>query len=169
MHDVAPPDETARKSALTAGFTLIELAVVLVIIGFIVGGVLVGQDLIRAAQVRAQITQIEQFNTAANTFRSKCGYLPGDVTATAASACGLKPRGQYAGEGAGNGIIEGIYGNSAGQNIGFAEQGGETAMFWVDLSATGPISGQFNTATATTAPNGGCLWRIANWPGCGGF
>ena len=42
-----------------AGFTLIELSIVLVIIGLIVGGVLVGQELIRAAFVRAQITQIE--------------------------------------------------------------------------------------------------------------
>jgi prepilin-type N-terminal cleavage/methylation domain-containing protein len=47
------------------GFTLIEMAVVLVIIGLIVGGVLVGQDLIRSAGERAQITQIEKFNQAA--------------------------------------------------------------------------------------------------------
>ena len=37
-----------------AGFTLIELSIVLVIIGLIVGGVLVGQDLIAAAQTRRQ-------------------------------------------------------------------------------------------------------------------
>ena len=34
-----------------AGFTLIELSIVLVIIGLIVGGVLVGQDLIKAAEI----------------------------------------------------------------------------------------------------------------------
>ena len=44
-HAVAPPpDESALNAALRAGFTLIELSIVLVIIGLVVGGVLVGQD-----------------------------------------------------------------------------------------------------------------------------
>jgi len=47
-----------RKSL--KGFTLIELSIVLVIIGLIVGGVLVGHDLIRAAGVRATISQVEK-------------------------------------------------------------------------------------------------------------
>lgn len=60
------------------GFTLIELAIVLVIIGLIVGGVLVGRDLIRAAEIRATIKQLEDFNSAANAFRTKYNCLPGD-------------------------------------------------------------------------------------------
>jgi prepilin-type N-terminal cleavage/methylation domain-containing protein len=54
-----------------AGFTLIELAIVLVIIGLIVGGILVGQDLINAAAVRAQVSQIEKYQTAVHTFQTK--------------------------------------------------------------------------------------------------
>ncbi|MBY0407531.1 MAG: prepilin-type N-terminal cleavage/methylation domain-containing protein [Rickettsiales bacterium] len=42
----SPGTETQEQ-----GFTLIELSIVLVIIGLIVGGVLVGQDLIRAAEI----------------------------------------------------------------------------------------------------------------------
>ena len=61
-----------------AAFTLIELSIVLVIIGLIVGGVLVGQDLIRAAELRAIISDVDQFKTAANTFRLKYNCLPGD-------------------------------------------------------------------------------------------
>ena len=53
------------------GFTLIELSIVLVIIGLIVGGVLVGQDLIYAAKVRAQATQFERLKTAVYTFQGK--------------------------------------------------------------------------------------------------
>jgi prepilin-type N-terminal cleavage/methylation domain-containing protein len=90
-----------------AGFTLIELSIVLVIIGLIVGGVLVGQDLIRAAAVRAQITQIEKYNTAANTFYGKYGYLPGDINGTAATQFGFVARGAYGGQGDGNGLVEG--------------------------------------------------------------
>src|SRR5580692_12405602 len=76
-------------------FTLIEMSIVLVIIGLIVGGVLVGQDLIRAAGVRAQISQIEKYNTAVNTFYGKYGYLPGDIPAEPAAQFGFAPRGTY--------------------------------------------------------------------------
>jgi prepilin-type N-terminal cleavage/methylation domain-containing protein len=47
------PDKAMREAALTAGFTLIELSVVLIIIGFIVGGVLVAQDLIKNSATAA--------------------------------------------------------------------------------------------------------------------
>ncbi len=46
------------------GFTLIELSIVLVIIGLIIGGVLVGKDLIKAAEIRATISQINKYNHA---------------------------------------------------------------------------------------------------------
>ena len=52
-------------------FTLIELSIVSVIIALIVGGVLVGQDLIKVAQIRATITQYNNFLTATNTFQLK--------------------------------------------------------------------------------------------------
>jgi hypothetical protein len=52
---------------------------VLVIIGLIVGGILVGPEMIAAAAVRAQISQIEKYHTAVHTFQSKYGGLPGDL------------------------------------------------------------------------------------------
>lgn len=61
------------------GFTLIELSIVLVIIALIVGGVLVGQDMIKGAEIRAQVSQLESVSTAANTFRAKYKALPGDI------------------------------------------------------------------------------------------
>ena len=63
-----------------SGFTLIELSIVLVIIGLIIGGVLVGRDLIHAAEIRKTIKQTEQFDAAINTFRNKYNCLPGDCT-----------------------------------------------------------------------------------------
>src|SRR3984957_20998129 len=71
------------------GFTLIELSIVLVIIGLIVGGILVGQDLIKAAEVRAQLLQIEKYNSAVNTFRGKFGGLPGDLALSLANQFGF--------------------------------------------------------------------------------
>ena len=125
-------------------FTLIEMAIVLVIIGLIVGGVLVGRDLIKAAEARATITQIERYNSAVNTFRNKYNALPGDLNQQTASQFGFAQRGTAPGEGDGNGIIEGN-----GAPFG---QGGETTMFWVDLTTANGlnvnlIDGSFSAAT----------------------
>jgi prepilin-type N-terminal cleavage/methylation domain-containing protein len=60
------------------GFTLVELSIVLVIIGLIVGGIFVGRDLIDAANLRSQIKQATDIDTQINTFRLKFNCLPGD-------------------------------------------------------------------------------------------
>jgi prepilin-type N-terminal cleavage/methylation domain-containing protein len=49
QYDVTPPAEYGLKRKLRAGFTLVEIAIVLVIIGLIIGGILVGADLIKVA------------------------------------------------------------------------------------------------------------------------
>ncbi len=63
-----------------SGFTLIELSIVLVIIGLVIGGILVGQELIYGAQVRRMVSEKEQLTSAVNTFRLKYNALPGDMT-----------------------------------------------------------------------------------------
>jgi prepilin-type N-terminal cleavage/methylation domain-containing protein len=154
------------------GFTLIELAIVLVIIGLIVGGVVVGQSLIGAAAVRAQISQIEKYNTAVNTFKGKYGGLPGDLSSAAAAQFGFVTRSGSPGFGDGNGIIQGFSGSPYGNQI----YNGETEMFWEDLSTANLIAGNFTLAgangssgfsnwvnyTAATTPSVGSLLPTAN-------
>ncbi|HZQ55291.1 MAG TPA: prepilin-type N-terminal cleavage/methylation domain-containing protein [Bryobacteraceae bacterium] len=133
-----------------AGFTLIELSVVLVVIGLIVGGVLAGQDLIRAASVRATISQIDKLNVAVNVFRDKYkDNLPGDMSAADAASFGFLTRPGTVGAGDGNGILQVCGSNS---NIGFYF-GCETEMFWVDLAGAGLIEGSFNTSQASYSMN----------------
>ena len=78
------------RCACRDGFTLIELSIVLVIVGLLVGGVLVGQDLIRAAKIRSQIGQIEQFTLASQAFRLKYDSKPGDMLGTKAVKFGFR-------------------------------------------------------------------------------
>ena len=61
-----------------SGFTLIELSLVLVIIGLVIGGVLVGKDLIKAAETRSAVSLITQIETATLTFRTKYNCIIGD-------------------------------------------------------------------------------------------
>ncbi len=61
------------------GFTLVELAIVLVIIGLLVGGVLQGQELIKQAQIRAHIRAINEVKLAFATFDTKYDAVPGDM------------------------------------------------------------------------------------------
>lgn len=143
---------TPNRYTMKSGFTLIELSIVLVIIGLIAGGIMVGRDMMDAAAQRAQIAQIDKYNTAVNLFQAKYNYLPGDIPNPYATNYGFQSRGSFAGEGDGDGNIEGNRTNTSTGNAGIYEGAGETAMFWVDLSTAGMIDGGFNTATSNNPP-----------------
>lgn len=66
-----------RKSE--KGFTLVELAIVMIIIGLLIGGILKGQELITNAQVASTITQAKGLDAAVSTFRDSYRALPGDI------------------------------------------------------------------------------------------
>jgi len=136
---------TARE-----GFTLIELSIVLVVIGLIVGGIFVGLDLVHAAGLRSTVSQIEKYNAATNTFRIKFNALPGDMSPTDAAAFGflqLNSGASAPGIGDNNGLLQD--GNScnnacgAGTTINGNQFCGEIATFWVHLSQANLTDGQF--------------------------
>lgn len=60
------------------GFSLVELSIVLVILGLLTGGILAGQSLIRAAELRSVNTEYQRYLTAIHTFRDRYMALPGD-------------------------------------------------------------------------------------------
>jgi len=118
----------SKKSQKQKGFTLVELAIVLVIIGLIVSGVLVGQDLIKAAELRATIKQHQDFQVAVNTFLGKYQGIPGDING---AKYGLD--GGCAGtanHGDGDGLIE-------DSNGAILEHNGEISCFWANLTSDG--------------------------------
>ncbi|MDL1970468.1 MAG: type II secretion system GspH family protein [Candidatus Desulfofervidaceae bacterium] len=60
------------------GFTLVELAIVLVIIGLILGAVLKGQEMIQNAKKKRLVSDLQSYSAAFYTFYDKYGQLPGD-------------------------------------------------------------------------------------------
>jgi len=61
-------------------FTLLELSIVLVVIGLLIGGVLVGQSLIDGAKINSQVKQLQQIDIAISNFSVKYKSIPGDTT-----------------------------------------------------------------------------------------
>jgi prepilin-type N-terminal cleavage/methylation domain-containing protein len=62
-----------------AGFTLVELAIVMIIIGLLIAGVLKGQALIANARVTSTVAQNKAIDAAISTFRDTYAALPGDI------------------------------------------------------------------------------------------
>jgi prepilin-type N-terminal cleavage/methylation domain-containing protein len=61
-----------------SGFTLVEIAIVLVIVGLLLGGVLKGQELIFNSKVKATYNLSKELSAAVNGYQDRYKQLPGD-------------------------------------------------------------------------------------------
>ena len=61
------------------GFTIIEISIVVVIVGLLIGGILIGVSIMESARVNAQVRQLQKFDIAISNFRGSYHYLPGDM------------------------------------------------------------------------------------------
>lgn len=91
------------RSQASRGFTLIEMSIVLVIIGLIVGGILKGQEIVNSAREKQVITQLNAVRTAQNTYIDRHNSYPGD-----------DPKSKYVAFAAANGNGDRFVGPSAG-------------------------------------------------------
>ena len=67
-----------RKNTRTSGFTLVELSIVLVIIGLIIGGVLTGRQIMQNAEVTNAVNSIQAYEAQFQTYTQNYGAMPGD-------------------------------------------------------------------------------------------
>ncbi len=154
----APTAADPKSVESQRGFTLVELAIVLVIIGLVIAAVLKGQELIVSARLKSTINQIQGVRSAVNTFRDKYNALPGDYAkgqSRVGDPAGVTWAGGF-GDGNGDGIID-------GDGIADPAVGQETVMFWNHLSAANLITGVSPLGLGTlgdglpTSPLGGGL------------
>lgn len=79
QRDVSVNFNVAPHVVHAGGFSFIELSIVLVVLGLITGGVLTGQSLIAASELRATIAQLQDFESAKSQFKDRYFYIPGDM------------------------------------------------------------------------------------------
>lgn len=123
----------ATQNVQQKGFSLVELSIVLVILGLLVGGILGGRSLIRAAELRATAREYESFQTATNLFRNKYMAFPGDMKNASAFWGDWNSDGTPAGaEGAMNGNGDGVV------------TGTERLSYFRHLSLAGLVAGSYS-------------------------
>ncbi len=94
------------------GFTLVETAIVMIVVALLASGVLVGRHLIHAGQIRAVVRQIEQLDAGINAFRQKYGCLPGDCVTASDNGFSTIYYGGVSVNGDGDGLIRAANGES---------------------------------------------------------
>jgi len=138
------------------GFSLIELSIVLVILGLLTGGILAGQSLIRAAELRSVSSEYSRYTAAIYSFRDKYFAPPGDITNATKfwgdnnSAC------------ADAAVANGTPGTCNGNGDGLIARAaavsttGEMFQFWNQLALAGMIEGTYTgiAGPATSVPSG---------------
>lgn len=88
------------------GFTLVELAIVLIIIGLVAGSIVAGTELINTASVRTQARQLETYRMAFTNFLDKYGCVPGDCINATTFLGNTDTNGNTIPNGDGNGVID---------------------------------------------------------------
>jgi len=129
-----------------SGFTLIEIAIVLVIIGLLLGGILKGQELITQGRIRNVANDFQSMTAAINLYQDRYRALPGDDL-------GAATRWTTAGSTTTSGNGDGTIGTGTAGTPAYnsATPGDESRLFWQHLRLAGLVGGATTTGAVGTA------------------
>jgi len=123
--------------SMQKGFTLVEIAIVLVIIGLLLGGILKGQEMITQAKIKNVIADYSGISAAYHGYVDRYRFIPGDdpCAGTPAAACPATAArwASASGSGNGNGQVAGEYRSSTAAD--------ESRLWWEHLRLAGFVSG----------------------------
>ena len=130
------------KTSGQGGFTLVEIAIVLVIVGLLLAAVMKGQEMITQGKIKGTISDFNSVLTAFNGYQDRYKAIPGDDSAAAARW----PTGAFgtdsvaAVNGNGDGVIAGLYSTNLGAEAAPTTDQ-ESNLFWQHLRAAGFYAG----------------------------
>ena len=134
-----------RKKSTETGFTLVEIAIVLVIIGLLLGGILKGQEMITQAKIKNVINDFNGVTVAVTSYQDRYRALPGDDGNATTRWTTQNPA-----SGNGDGVILGKYNATvAGAAPAAAE---ESNLFWQHLRIAGFVPGLTTGAGSGAQP-----------------
>jgi prepilin-type N-terminal cleavage/methylation domain-containing protein len=121
---------------LQRGFTLVEIAIVLVIIGLLLGGILKGQEMITQAKIKNALADFSGISAAYYGYQDRYRAIPGDDPNAATRWTGAQ-------SGDGNGVVSGKYNVACPVTV--VSGSGESCFWWDDLRRAGFVSGNGGT------------------------
>ena len=134
------------------GFTLVEIAIVLVIVGLLIGGVLKGQEMITNAKLKRVESDNAGIAAAMFSYQDRYLQLPGDDSAAEGRFTVYAPGDPVNGDG--SGTIDGVWNVASTTDITLAATA-ETNMFFAHLRAAGLVAGGGVDDTKPTNAYGG--------------
>jgi len=140
------------KKSIEGGFTLVEIAIVLVIIGLLLGGILKGQEMITQARIKNAINDFNGVVTAITSYQDRYRALPGDDKGATTRWAAQAPA---AGANQGDGVIAGPYNaNNTGGTASAPAGTAESNLFWQHLRIAGFVAGPTaGLGSGTPPPN----------------
>lgn len=121
-----------------SGFTLVEIAIVLVIVGLLIGGVLKGREMITNAKIKRIENDFAGVSAAIYAYQDRYGVLPGDDPAASTRFPGTW---RAADNGNGNGNISGWWASTNNND--------ESRKIWKHLRGAGLIAGPVDNTTSS--------------------
>ena len=153
------------RNSSEAGFTLVEIAIVLVIIGLLLGGILKGQEMITQAKIKNIVNDFNGVTVAVTSYQDRYRAIPGDDRNASTRWTVQNPA-----NGNGDGVIAGKYkATVAGASPASTE---ESNLFWQHLRIAGFVAGATTGAASGAQPinaAGGFIGVESGLPGTRGM